>query len=87
MSRSFPDAFERNFESLTDAGGNGNLMLLEARERATGKLVPLVCAVNFDGSEYEFVPYAVMIDGNPYELYDPPHPDGGFGDSPGTVTR
>lgn len=35
--------------------------------------VYVVCAVNFDGKEYEMIPVAKMFDGNPYEEVEPPY--------------
>jgi hypothetical protein len=70
--------YKPNFVTLQMAYKNGDLCMLDAREKATGKTVALVCAVNREGEEFAFVPIAVMIGGNPYELYDPPSPDGGY---------
>jgi hypothetical protein len=46
---------------------------------ATGEPVAVLCAVNrLADDSFEFVPFAMMFPGNPYETVDPPHPDGGF---------
>ena len=38
----------------------------------------VVIAVEHDSKaqEVQVVPFAVLIDGNPYEMFDPPDPDG-----------
>lgn len=69
------DGYKTNFETLQKASDNGDLVLMECRERATGQVCVLVCALGREGEEVTFAPLARMIDGNPYELYDPPDPD------------
>jgi hypothetical protein len=46
---------------------------------ATGEPVAVVCAANRqeDGS-VEFAPFAMLFPGNPYEMLNPPQPEGGF---------
>lgn len=70
---------KKNFETLRRASSAGHLALMEATERATGARRTLVCAVNIEKApdnknRYQFIPLAVMVDGNPFELYDPPTP-------------
>lgn len=72
----------KNFDTLLLAAENGDLALVEVRERATGKVREAVCAIGFDGEQYAITPFAILIDGNPFELYDPPDPEGGFFDNP-----
>lgn len=61
-----------NFETLKRASANGDLALMECVDKATGKSVIAICAVSFDGEEYEFTPLAKMFDGNPYKELVPP---------------
>lgn len=71
--------YKHNFETLQRAGENQDLCIMDARDRATGKSVVLVCAAQHGGDgSVEFMPLAVMIDGNPYHMYDPPNPAGGY---------
>lgn len=72
------DGYKRNFETLLAATNNGDLALVSAIRRADEQPVALVAAIQHeeDGS-CSIVPLAVMIEGNPYELFDPPHTDGG----------
>lgn len=69
---------KKNFETMCKAVIADDVCIMDAREIRTGKSVVLVCAVNKTGKEYEFVPIAVMIDGNPYEMYEPPNTEGGY---------
>jgi hypothetical protein len=43
-----------------------------------GETVVVLAAVGFDGEEYGITPFAEMVNGNPFEMYLPPNPDGGF---------
>lgn len=61
-----------NYETLLDAANRGRLALLSCEEKGTGRMVPTLCAVNYDGEDYEFVPLARLFDENPYELLNPP---------------
>lgn len=62
-----------NFETLCDAADAGRLALMQCVEKATGKDVAVVCAVNVDESgEYEMVPLARLFDCDPYEVLSPP---------------
>jgi len=77
------DGYTKNFETLIQAVQNQDACLLEARRKADGQTVALLCAVNpEEGPERErlFIPLAVMVEGNPYEMFDPPDPKGGFHD-------
>ena len=69
-----------NFETLRQAFGNGDVALLECQLISTGESVAVVTAVNHDGENCVFVPVAMMFNGNPYELLNPPNPAGGFND-------
>lgn len=68
-----------NFETLQEACFNGDIALMECQLAASGEAVAVICAANrlADG-EIEFVPLASLFNGDPYELLNPPAPDGGF---------
>lgn len=70
---------KQNFETLQEAFNNGDVALMECQLVATGEPVAVICAANrsSDGG-VEFVPFATLFDGNPYEAVNPPNPDGGF---------
>ena len=61
-----------NFATLKQACGEGDLALVSATTKDDGKPVALVCALNRMEGEIGMVPIAVMIDGNPYNTYNPP---------------
>jgi hypothetical protein len=67
-----PQPHRDNFDTLNQAFSDGAACLLECHERATGKPVYVVCAVNRRGPDYELVPFARLFDGSPYELLTPP---------------
>ena len=68
-----------NFDTLRKAFIAGEAALLECQLVATGQVVPVVCAVNhLPKREVEFVPLAMLFHDNPYQLVNPPNPDGGF---------
>jgi hypothetical protein len=68
-----------NFDTLRQAFLNGDAALMECRLAATGEQVAVVCAANSrDDGSVEFAPFAMMFGGNPYEMLNPPNPDGGF---------
>lgn len=70
-----------NFDTLQSAFQNGDVALLECQLKATGESVAVIVAVNRDGEDFGFVPFAMMFNGNPYEMLNPPDPDGGFHDA------
>ena len=61
-----------NFQTLLRAGDNGDLALLDCRDRATGAPVRVVAAVCTDPDGVTFVPLAKLFDGDPHEELDPP---------------
>ncbi len=78
---------KRNFETLGRAFDAERVVILEVRERATGQVRVAVCTVsNYEDGKVGFMPFAVLVEGNPFELFDPPNPDEGFfdGQSEGT---
>lgn len=69
----------QNFETLQEAFGNGDAALMECQLAATSETVAVICAANrLPDGEIEFVPFAMLFNGNPYEAVNPPNPDGGF---------
>ena len=70
---------KHNFETLREAISAGDAALLECQLNATGKVVPVVCAVNrLADQQIQLVPIAMLFTGDPYETVNPPNPDGGF---------
>ena len=70
-----PQSHRDNFDALNRAFGDGAVCLLECHERATGKPVYVICAVNRRSPDFELVPFAQFFDVNPYELLAPPVDD------------
>ncbi len=66
----------RNFNTLQQAFFAGDVTLMECQLTATGEVVPVLCAANRqqDGS-LEFAPFAMLFNGNPYEILNPPKPE------------
>jgi Family of unknown function (DUF6117) len=73
-----PKGHKSNLQTLIRAAKQGHLALLDCQDKNTGKPVVVLVAVQFDGKEYEFVPFAKMFDGNPYDELNPPQPEGGY---------
>ena len=80
----------KNFETLLRAAADGSLCLMECQRVDTGEAVAVVCAVNRrhnlvtgEVDEVAMVPFAIMLEGNPYAMLNPPNPEGGFFDGPG----
>ena len=71
--------YQHNFATLRRAFRTGDAALMECQVAATGEPAAVLCAVNrlADG-DFEFIPFATMFPGNPYEAVNPPNPDGGF---------
>lgn len=72
-----------NFETLRGAFENGHVALVEVRRRIDGAEVAALCAVGSIGEEFTLTPFAIMVEGNPFELFSPPLPGGGFSDPGG----
>lgn len=62
-----------NFETLTRAAADHALALVSAIRKADQRPVALVCAMqtNDDGTLTP-VPFAVMVEGNPFDLFEDP---------------
>jgi hypothetical protein len=74
----FLDHFKANFDTVLRAASMERLALLDCLDTRTNKEVAVVVVVDRDGAEYTFTPFAVMLDGDPYDYLAPPDPDGGF---------
>jgi len=65
--------YKSNFETLKSAFDNGDVALVECTDKATGKPVVALCAVQTTPERMvEITPFAKMFDGNPYEELLPP---------------
>lgn len=80
---SIPDHARTNFETLLRAASDGNLALMECLDTATAQPRYVICAVSRDGSDYVFIPFGHLADGNPCDAYLPPDP----GDQTGFISR
>jgi len=70
---------QQNFETLRRAVLAGDAALMECQLAATGEPVAAICAANrSDDGEIEFVPFAMLLLGDPYQALNPPNPEGGF---------
>lgn len=68
---------ENNFITLCEATRNGDVCLMLCTDAKTGEHATVICMINKSFNEagepeYQFVPVATMIEGNPYEAYIPP---------------
>lgn len=77
-TKGIPKGYKTNFETLKRAAANGDLALMQCRDRITQALTYVICAVGREGEDYILVPMARMFDGDPYDVLEPPDPGGGF---------
>lgn len=78
-------AHTTNFKTLQRAFREGAACIMECQNKATGELEAVICAAWRDEEGMiNFTPFAAFVNGNPYEKWEPPNPDGGFfeGDKP-----
>ena len=62
-----------NFQTMLCAADNGALALVSAIRKADQQPVALVCAMQTNPDDtITPVPFAVMVEGNPFELYEDP---------------
>ncbi len=74
-----PIGHRQNFDTLRKAFIAGDVALIECEHAKSGEIVAVLCAANrLPDGEIEFVPFAMLFGGNPYETVNPPKPDGGF---------
>lgn len=71
------DGDKKNFETLTAAFKADSVCLVDVQRVSDGKSVAAICAVTVDDEEmYNITPFAVLVEGNPFELFNAPDPDG-----------
>lgn len=68
-----PATLLENFKTLGRAFDNEDTALVEMVRKSTGKKVAVICAVstNPENGEYYLAPFAVMINGDPFEMFEP----------------
>ena len=66
---------KKNFATLLKAIQNGDFALVSSKRLSDGADVALICALGKDGEEILITPFAVMVEGNPYDSYEPPSTD------------
>jgi Family of unknown function (DUF6117) len=71
-----PEAIRTNFNTLVKAVKQGDIALLECRDRDTGESAYAICAINRIRQadrepEIEMVPFGVMFSSDPYEILIP----------------
>lgn len=71
-----PPGAEANYATLRRASANGDLAAVSAIRKADGARVTLLCAMEADGEGWKGKPLAVMIEGDPFELFEDPFPGG-----------
>lgn len=72
---SLRDGDKANFKTILKAASNEDLCLISTTRKSDGAKVALVCAMGRDGDDYLPTPLAVMVEGNPYELFNDPMVD------------
>lgn len=72
-------AHSANLKTIILAAKVGALGLMECEFKATGEKVAVLCVFSEDDNkQIHMTPFAVLLNGNPYEMLNPPNPDGGF---------
>lgn len=62
-----------NFETLQRAFNQNKVALVECTVKSTGNKVAVICAQNVNkDNTITFVPFAIMINENPYQILEPP---------------
>ncbi|MHB8954450.1 MAG: DUF6117 family protein [Pirellulaceae bacterium] len=62
-----------NFETLLRAANDGALALVSGIRKSDQQSVALVCAMQTNDDEtITPVPFAVMVEGNPFDLFEDP---------------
>jgi hypothetical protein len=69
---------QANFKTLSQAFANGDVALVDVQRISDGIAVAAICCVTFDGAAYQITPFATLVEGNPFELFRPPLPEGGY---------
>ena len=70
---------KKNFATLSRAFRSGHVALVDVLRLKDRKKVAAVCAIqsNSDGT-VTMIPFATMVEGNPFEDFAPPKVDGGY---------
>ncbi|MHA2085645.1 MAG: DUF6117 family protein [Candidatus Thorarchaeota archaeon] len=63
---------QENFNTLSKAFEAGDVCIMDCIEKASGEHIAVICAVTFDGTDYQFTPFARFFNGNPYEMLESP---------------
>jgi hypothetical protein len=66
---------KKNMDNFGKAIKNGQIALVECLEIVSSKRVPLVCAVNRKGEDFSLIPFARLLEGDPYLEFLPPDPN------------
>ncbi len=67
-----------NFDMLKKACENGDLALMDCQISETGESVAVICLVNRPDKSsdyYEILPIAMMFNGDPFDILNPPNMD------------
>ena len=67
-----------NFSTLAGALDSGHVALVEVQCIADGAVIGAICTVGHNDGLFELTPFATMVEGNPFDLFNPPNPDGDF---------
>lgn len=68
--------YKANFKQLQRASKNGDLALVSAIRKSDRANVALVCAMQWNEDNTIMpIPIAVMVEGNPFELFEDPTVD------------
>lgn len=81
-----PQGHKQNLDTIIRAAENGALAVVECFNKRENRVVNVLCAIGFDGKEYAISPFAQLFDDNPYDILNPPDPDGGFAESEGVAS-
>ena len=74
--------YQQNYDVILRAARNGDLVLVDCQLKESGDPVVVLCALSRrEDDTIDIVPLATMFDDNPYEILNPPDPDGGYRDS------
>lgn len=69
-------AHSENLDTIIRAAKSGDLAAMECILKGTGERVAVLTAVGrTEAGEYLMSPFAVLFNGNPYEMLYPPDPD------------
>lgn len=65
---------KKNFQTLSNAFEQGRVCLLDVQRVSDGKSVAAICTVIGPDERglYGFTPFALMVEGNPFELFRSP---------------